>query len=488
MRTSSNGIVVVVAMLSAVGAAVAQPLPPADGRRVVASTRTRASLSPDGPWLPQAITDYFDLEVQRDSGPRLEIREVALGVRMVLYVDRSTLRTVVTEDVDLVPTVAAAGQARAYNRPGMALDAGTVIEVMAPAERGLSKVQVRRRTADEAGELRVTGFVPASKIGTLYHEGRGLGASGRSEVSLPGRFQLLAAPGGAAFVVNAGRDRVPAAVVERRGAFTLVQIAEGAIGWIAASQVREVPASMREILGDMGGVAEIQECEERGDGVPSPTGGCMPDPRNTVLERTPLLDAIDGRVVGTVVSHFRHAPAQQDHGWARFDVPTRFGKAALWARLDDAALARAMRPPEKAPRRPDGTYDATTNFAELGGVVPMPPPPPPPPPAPPHRVASSTLEAQRVRGSRELPPDAATRAEMVRAKKERIVGEFQLCVDAAGAVTWVTALKSTGFPAYDAALVASMRGWAFRPVQIDGVPARVCTTMTFKFEQALPAP
>jgi len=52
----------------------------------------------------------------------------------------------------------------------------------------------------------------------------------------------------------------------------------------------------------------------------------------------------------------------------------------------------------------------------------------------------------------------------------------------------VNQLKSTGFLAHDAALVASMRRWVFRPVQIDGVPPPVCNLMTFKFEPVLPAP
>jgi len=483
-RWSVAGLVVV---LSAAGSVLAQPLPEPDGRWVVASTRTKASLSPDGPWLAQAIRFGFGLEVQRDSGPRLPIRTKMSGVRLVLYVDRSTLQTVVIDDAELVPTVAAAAHALEYNSPGMVLNAGTVIEVIALAENGLSKVRIH---GHQRGKLRITGFVASSKIGTLYRQHGMLSHFEFGEVSLPGNFKLLDAPGGAAFAISTKRERVPAKTIERNGKFTLVRIAEGAVGWIASSQVREVPESKREFIGDMFAQPVGTECEERGEGVPNAAGGCTPDPKNAVREKTPLFDAIDGSVVGTVTSYFRYQPVQQDRGWARFEVPTRFGKVPLWAHLDEAALALARRAADHAgdtdANPPGGMVETEVSFE--GGVAVPPPPPPPPLRPPPRNVAPGILEANRIGGDREIPPDEATRAEMAQARKEKLVGSYKLCVDVTGGVSSVTQLKFTGFPAYDRALNARIRSWSFRPILTDGKPEPVCTVTTFSYQQPLPAP
>ena len=68
---------------------------------------------------------------------------------------------------------------------------------------------------------------------------------------------------------------------------------------------------------------------------------------------------------------------------------------------------------------------------------------------------------------------------MQRSGKARIVGSFELCVDAAGSVSHVALLKSSGFAAYDDRIVAGLHTWRYRPYVVDGTGVPVCTAGTF---------
>lgn len=100
--------------------------------------------------------------------------------------------------------------------------------------------------------------------------------------------------------------------------------------------------------------------------------------------------------------------------------------------------------------------------------------------AAPANVPPSVLDQHRLGGGRIEPaPDAATRAEMATAQVTRVVGVFKLCVDAAGGITEVKPLKSTGFAGYDRTIEAELRRWQYRPVEIEGRPSAICTAQTF---------
>ena len=117
----------------------------------------------------------------------------------------------------------------------------------------------------------------------------------------------------------------------------------------------------------------------------------------------------------------------------------------------------------------------------MGGV--MAPPPPPPPPAPPQNVAPSVLEHQRIAGDKAIQPDDATKIEIARSGKVKIVASFKLCIDRNGTVSTVNMLKSSGFPAYDQKLKAGMKAWRYTPFRINGNTAPVCTAVTFIYSQ-----
>jgi hypothetical protein len=126
---------------------------------------------------------------------------------------------------------------------------------------------------------------------------------------------------------------------------------------------------------------------------------------------------------------------------------------------------------------------------DLSGAVAAPPPPPPPPPSPPPQlVAPSALEALRIAGDKIILPDPDTRTEIIASGKDRLVGTYKLCVTASGNIQTVVQLKSTGFPAYDAKIRATIRDeWRYRPFLINGKPAAVCTAATFIYSR-LPSP
>jgi hypothetical protein len=471
--TRSEWVVGLAVMLCAADAALAQSLDrsmsaPAD-RLVMASARTRASLSLDGPWLPRAARSGDMFDVLRDEGPRIQIREEVDGVRLALYVDRGTLQTVTTDFVHLVATTASP-PSDSDETPGMSLDPGTVVEVIARDDHGLSKVRVVERPG---GEFRVTGFVPTIKLGFAFRHYTGPTFSDSGDVSLPSRFQLAATGGGSSFATYAGRRRVKAKQIMRTGAFTLVRVAASVTGWIASSQVKRDTAGA-DNLNPMVAHLVRTSCEESGEGVDGDgTGRCRTDPKNVVRETTPLLDGIDGRTVGAV-SYFRAEPMWHDGGWARFDVKTSFGVAHVWAHLDDAAIASAKHAIEHAnDPAPPGTYDSSfpVDVDEA--------PPPPPPPAPPQNIAPSLLERNRIRGDRNLPPDADVLAAMAKAGKDKLIGSFKVCIDDTGRVSSVTMLKATGFPSYDASLMALIRAWAFRPFEEHDKPTAVCSAFTF---------
>jgi protein TonB len=107
---------------------------------------------------------------------------------------------------------------------------------------------------------------------------------------------------------------------------------------------------------------------------------------------------------------------------------------------------------------------------------------------PPQNVAPQALEGQRVAGDKNIVPDDVTKVEISRAGKEKIVGSFKLCIDTDGKPSAVKQLKSTGFSKYDEKIVAGIKTWRYKPYEVNGKAAAVCTAVTFIYSQPLPPP
>ena len=142
---------------------------------------------------------------------------------------------------------------------------------------------------------------------------------------------------------------------------------------------------------------------------------------------------------------------------------------------DDQVLAHYASITQLPPIELGGDAIAACQLRYVPSAV---PPPPPPPPAP-VLAPPTAIEKLRIGGTREIAPDATTRQRIIAAKRDRVIGSLKLCLDATGAVEIVKLLKSTGFDAYDAELVAGMRAWGFKPYLVDGNPTPVCTAATF---------
>jgi hypothetical protein len=94
------------------------------------------------------------------------------------------------------------------------------------------------------------------------------------------------------------------------------------------------------------------------------------------------------------------------------------------------------------------------------------------------------LEASRIAGEKQIIPDDVTKTEIMRSGKDKVIGSFKLCLNVAGAITSVTMLKSTGFPAYDSKILGKMRGeWKYKPFAVNGRAVPVCTAVTFIYSQ-----
>jgi protein TonB len=118
-----------------------------------------------------------------------------------------------------------------------------------------------------------------------------------------------------------------------------------------------------------------------------------------------------------------------------------------------------------------------------GVLTAAPPPPPPPKPQAPQNVAPTALEAQRISGEKNIAPDDVTKTEIQRSGKTKIVASVKICLGATGSVASLNVLKASGFPAYDQKIQREMRNWRYRPFQINGKPAPVCTAVTFIYQQ-----
>jgi periplasmic protein TonB len=140
---------------------------------------------------------------------------------------------------------------------------------------------------------------------------------------------------------------------------------------------------------------------------------------------------------------------------------------------------------DESPDGEEGGVEGGVAGGVTGGVVSAPPPPPPPPPpAPPQNVAPTALEQQRVSGEKQISPDDVTKTEIGRSGKTKLVASFKICLATSGAISNITMLKSSGFPAYDQKLTREMRStWKYRPFMVNGKAAPVCTAVTFIYSQ-----
>jgi TonB family protein len=98
---------------------------------------------------------------------------------------------------------------------------------------------------------------------------------------------------------------------------------------------------------------------------------------------------------------------------------------------------------------------------------------------------SAPVTVQRILGDKLISPDALTVSSIIRAEQTSVIGVFNVCIDSKGDVADINVMRSTRFPAYDAKLLRQIRTWKYQPVLLAGLPAPVCTKVTFVYQQKL---
>jgi hypothetical protein len=87
-------------------------------------------------------------------------------------------------------------------------------------------------------------------------------------------------------------------------------------------------------------------------------------------------------------------------------------------------------------------------------------------------------------GAKQIVPDDATKTEMDRDAKARLIASFKLCLDTTGTISEIKPLKLSGYPAYDEKLIRTIRDtWKYLPYLVKGTPTPVCTAVTFVYSQ-----
>jgi hypothetical protein len=94
-------------------------------------------------------------------------------------------------------------------------------------------------------------------------------------------------------------------------------------------------------------------------------------------------------------------------------------------------------------------------------------------------VPVKELEARRISGEKMVLPEEETAAEIDRSGVHEIVAQFKLCMDTGGVPRYAKVLESSCYPRYDAKIADALGKWRYSPFIKDGVPAPVCTAVTF---------
>ncbi len=96
-------------------------------------------------------------------------------------------------------------------------------------------------------------------------------------------------------------------------------------------------------------------------------------------------------------------------------------------------------------------------------------------------VPPNVLTMMRISGSTQIHPTDVTKIAMQRDGREKTIGVAKVCVSDTGAVTQVSMMQSTKYPAYDAQLIAGIRSWTYKPYTAHGHNVKVCGTVTFVY-------
>jgi len=93
-------------------------------------------------------------------------------------------------------------------------------------------------------------------------------------------------------------------------------------------------------------------------------------------------------------------------------------------------------------------------------------------------IAPNVAAGLRTAGNDQIHAPDSTRVTMLHEGKDRVVGTVKLCIGTDGAIDSAGVLRSTGYPDYDAKLIAEMRAWRYSPYRVNGEAVPFCTAVT----------
>jgi cysteine-rich repeat protein len=103
------------------------------------------------------------------------------------------------------------------------------------------------------------------------------------------------------------------------------------------------------------------------------------------------------------------------------------------------------------------------------------------PPPQPTNVLPTVLQGLRISGETQVHPSAVTQNQMMHEGTHRVDATIKLCIGTDGAIVSTSVLATTGYPAYDAALVAAVGQWRYQPYLVSGRAVPACSTVHFVY-------
>lgn len=129
---------------------------------------------------------------------------------------------------------------------------------------------------------------------------------------------------------------------------------------------------------------------------------------------------------------------------------------------------------------PNSKSDCTEDCGPDDAKPPEPEPKPPVVEAP-VPVIPSVIRGMRTFGETQIQPPDNEKTSLLRSGKSTAIATAKVCVGATGSVTSLAMYKGSGYAGWDAAIMAAMRNWRYKPHQIDGRAVMVCGMVTFVY-------
>jgi periplasmic protein TonB len=125
---------------------------------------------------------------------------------------------------------------------------------------------------------------------------------------------------------------------------------------------------------------------------------------------------------------------------------------------------------------PDSEGPCLTDCGPGSAAAPEPVKASPPGPTP---VAPMVLRGLRISGETQIQANDVVKTQMHRDGKDQVTAMFKVCLSARGDVSSLSMLRSSGYSAYDADLLAAIRAWRYRPFLVNTTAIPVCGVVSF---------